>query len=114
MGAHVHRGPDIERLMYVSNSRVKTLHDAQIELMNRLKVPVLDLYNYTYESAWYTKENDAIHFMDFIHTQILDELYPAIALKQTISKKYLITTSVCCVIKDSRLCLIHILNPCKW
>lgn len=74
--AHVHRGPDIERLMYVSNSRIKTLHDAQIELMNRLKVPVLDLYNYTYESAWYTKENDAIHFMDFIHTQILDELYP--------------------------------------
>jgi len=73
---HVHRGPDIERLMYVSNSRVKVLHDMQVDLMNRLEVPVLDLYNYTYEQALNSKPNDAIHFMDFVHTKILDEIYP--------------------------------------
>lgn len=73
---HVHRGPDIERLMYVSNSRIKTLHDAQVALMEKLNVPVLDLYNYTYEAGWHSKSNDAIHFLDFIHTNILDEIYP--------------------------------------
>jgi len=73
---HVHRGPDIERLMYVSNSRVKSLHDAQLVLMERLNVPVLDLYNYTYEKAWSSKPDDAIHFLDDVHTDILDELYP--------------------------------------
>jgi len=73
---HVHRGPDIERLMYVSNSRIKALHERQVDLMNRLEVPVLDLYNYTYEQASFSKPNDAIHFMDFVHTNILDEIYP--------------------------------------
>ena len=73
---HVHRGPDIERLMYVSNSRVKALYDAQMKLMEKLDVPVLDVYNYTYEQAYHSKPNDAIHFMDFVHTNILDELYP--------------------------------------
>ena len=72
---HVHRGPDITRSMYVSNSRVKALHDAQIKLMNRYNVPVLDVYNYTYEQAYSSQTNDAIHFEDSVHTNILDELY---------------------------------------
>jgi len=86
---HVHRGPDIERLMYVSNSRIKELHDRQVQLMNRLKVPVLDLYNYTHEQAYFSKPNDAIHFMDYVHTNILDEIYPDNSIVNNSTKEVL-------------------------
>jgi len=73
---HVHRGPDIERLRYVSASRTKSLYEAQMEIMRELEVPVLDIYNYTYESGFYTKPNDALHYMDFVLGRILQEIYP--------------------------------------
>lgn len=73
---HVHRAPYVEKLTYVSNSRVKALNDAQLKLMRRLHIPVLDLYKYTYGQAHNSKTNDAVHFMDFVHTNIMNELYP--------------------------------------
>jgi len=73
---HIHRAPDLERLFYVSNSRVKALHDAQLQVVNEFHIPVLDVYNYTYEMAWHTKPNDAIHYYDWVSAHILDALYP--------------------------------------
>jgi len=74
---HVHRAPDIERVMYVSASRTKALHDAQMDLMRELDIPVIDIYNFTFENGRYTKVNDAIHYMDFIFHEILQQIYPS-------------------------------------
>merc|ERR1712130_131764 len=41
---HIHRGPDCERLGYVSDSRVKLLHEEQMKIMKEMDVSVLDLF----------------------------------------------------------------------
>ena len=75
---HIHRGSkDCELLYYVSESRSRALHEAQMSLMRSLNVPVIDIYNYTYESGYHTRKNDAIHWDDLVFKNIVNELYPS-------------------------------------
>jgi len=81
---HVNRAADIERLIYVSTSRSKALHDAQVELMDELHIPVIDFYNYTFESNCYTKPGDAIHYQDWMLGEVLNEIYPGDEMTSTL------------------------------
>ena len=79
---HVHRvlGARIERVKYCSSSRAKMLHDAQMELMKELDVPVLDMYNFTYEAADQTitknPNGDARHYNGIFNERMMDYFYP--------------------------------------
>ncbi|GFH61791.1 hypothetical protein CTEN210_18267 [Chaetoceros tenuissimus] len=76
---HVHRvvgARGIERVKYCSTSRAKMLHDGQMELMKELDIPVLDMYDITYEAADHTQNGDARHYDGIFNEYMIDYFYP--------------------------------------
>ena len=61
---------------YLSNSRVRALHQKQKALMNELNMPYLDLFDTYYLSAYYTAEGDGRHYAPELNEMILDQFYP--------------------------------------
>jgi len=66
----------INSTRYLSNSRVRFLHEKQKELMKELNVTYLDLFDSYYLSAHYTAEGDGRHFRQELNEEILDWFYP--------------------------------------
>ena len=66
----------LDSTRYLSNSRVRLLHEKQKELMKELNVAYLDLFDSYYLSAHYTAEGDGRHFRQEVNEVILDWFYP--------------------------------------
>lgn len=66
----------LDSTRYLSNSRVRFLHEKQKDLMKELNVPYLDLFDAYYLSAHYTAEGDGRHFQQDLNELILDWFYP--------------------------------------
>lgn len=62
---------------YLSQSRVRFLHEQQKALMNELNMEYLDLYDVYYLSAYYTGEGDGRHYRQELNELILDWFYPS-------------------------------------
>lgn len=75
-GANIIGSPGVERVRYLSASRAKMLHDAQIQLMEDLNIPVLDMYNFTYEAADQSLPGDGRHFNGELNERMMDFFYP--------------------------------------
>mmetsp|Transcript_17431 Transcript_17431/g.21292 ORF Transcript_17431/g.21292 Transcript_17431/m.21292 type:complete len:489 (-) Transcript_17431:122-1588(-) len=74
---HVVRGArDIERVAYMSTSRAKMLYDAQMGLMRELDIPVIDMYNFTFEAADQTLPGDGRHYNGIFNERMMDYFYP--------------------------------------
>lgn len=66
----------VDSTRYLSNSRVRFLHEKQKELMKELDVTYLDLFDSYYLSAHYTAEGDGRHLRQELNEVILDWFYP--------------------------------------
>ena len=64
------------RLRYMSSSRANLLHTKQQQLMKRLNVTYLDVYQATYLSADHTYIGDGRHYLPYLNTMILNWFYP--------------------------------------
>jgi len=65
-----------ESLRYVSRSRAQDFHEAQVKLMQRLNVPVIDMFNMTFDAAEWHSLNDALHFNPEFNDYLMDYFYP--------------------------------------
>jgi len=65
-----------ERLKYMSSSRAKALYQAQIEVLQRKRIPYLDMYNMTYEAQEWHNINDVIHYNYGFNRFLLDHFFP--------------------------------------
>jgi len=63
------------RLKYCSRSRAKALYEAQSELLQRMKIPVLDMYNMTFEAEEWHNQDDALHYDRKINDFFMDYFY---------------------------------------
>jgi len=71
------------RLKYCSRSRAKALYEAQSELLQRMKIPVLDMYNMTFEAEEWHDRVDAMHYEDKFNEFLMDYFYsPDSAVKK--------------------------------
>ena len=67
----------ISRLRYMSQSRTERLYRAQTQAMQKLGIPILDLYPATYLLAnRHRKAGDAIHYDGDTNAQLLSWYYP--------------------------------------
>jgi len=65
-----------DRLRYLSRSRAKAIYQAQIEVVERMKIPYLDMYNMTYEAQEWHNKNDALHYQYKFNEFLMDYFYP--------------------------------------
>ena len=65
----------IKGTRYMSESRSRRLYELQKELMNKLNVPWMDLYEAYFLSADYTKWGDGRHFQDAFSQLLLSWFY---------------------------------------
>ena len=80
---HVHRLPSEcekkafcnRRTRYMSSSRAEFLYNRQKELMKKLKIPFLDLYEATYLSGYRSRPDDGRHYVDELNDQISKFLF---------------------------------------
>jgi len=78
------RVPDMVRLVenarivlkYCSRNRAQAFYEAQVELMKRLNVPVIDMFNMTFDAAEFHVKNDAVHFVPKLDDYLMDYFYP--------------------------------------
>mmetsp|Transcript_7173 Transcript_7173/g.8169 ORF Transcript_7173/g.8169 Transcript_7173/m.8169 type:complete len:161 (+) Transcript_7173:614-1096(+) len=68
--------PKHPRVKYLSTSCTEKLYKGQAEVMERLGVPVIDVYTFTYKGAeWLLTFNDR-HYAPPLDDWIMDYLYP--------------------------------------
>ena len=65
----------LDRIRYMSTSRMFHLYQLQLELMRALQVPVLDIYPATYLSAAWTIPGDGRHYLPELHQHMLRWFY---------------------------------------
>lgn len=65
----------LQRVRYMSSSRMFRLYQLQRELMQELQVPFLDIYEATYLSASWTLSGDGRHYSRELHQHMLDWFY---------------------------------------
>jgi hypothetical protein len=65
------------RIKYASETRSRTVYNKQMEMFEKLNVPVLDVYNMTLGAVEWLRENDATHytqeFNDFLGAMFFDD-----------------------------------------
>ena len=76
------------RLRYMSSSRAYQLHTKQQQLMKRLNVTYLDVYQATYLSADHTYIGDGRHYLPYLNTMIMNWFYPTSSYIETIWNHY--------------------------
>jgi hypothetical protein len=64
------------RVRYMSNSRIYSLYQQQMRLMDELRVPVLDVFEGSYLSADWTLEGDGRHYHLPYNKEVLGWFYP--------------------------------------
>ena len=65
----------LQRVRYMSSSRMFQLYRLQRQLMQELEVPFLDIYEATYLSASWTLSGDGRHYSPALHRHVLDWFY---------------------------------------
>jgi len=70
-------------LKYCTRTRAKALYDAQSEVLLRMKIPVLDMYNITFEAEEWHRPNDAYHYQAKFGDFLMNYFYPLDALITT-------------------------------
>jgi len=65
-----------DRVRYMSSTRAKSINDAQVELMRDLNIPVLAMYNMTYEAQEHMRPGDGRHYTIFFNDLLMDYFYP--------------------------------------
>ena len=67
----------LAHVRYMSGTRAKSIYDAQVELMRELHdIPVVDMYNITYEAQEHMRPGDGRHYTVFFNVMLLDYFYP--------------------------------------
>jgi len=65
-----------KRLKYCSRSRAKAIYEAQSEVLQRMNIPLLDMYNMTFEAEeWHRGHSDALHYDDKLNGFFMDYFY---------------------------------------
>ena len=64
-----------DRVRYMSSTRAKRINDLQVALMTDLSIPVLDMYNITYEAQEFTRRGDGRHYTNFFNDLLMDYFY---------------------------------------
>ena len=64
-----------DRVRYMSSTRAKRINDLQVALMTDLSIPVLDMYNMTYEAQEFTRRGDGRHYTNFFNDLLMDYFY---------------------------------------
>jgi len=54
---------ELERTLYMSNSRVKQVHEQQMAVLEAYQIPILDMYNLTYGASEFTRPGDGRHYL---------------------------------------------------
>ena len=66
----------VSRVKYASESRSRTVYNGQKELLERLDIPMMDIYNITLGAPLWNRENDATHyaaeFNEFLEAMYFD------------------------------------------
>lgn len=65
----------LQRVRYMSSSRMACLYELQRNLMQELQVPFLDIYEATYLSASWTLPGDGRHYSPDLHQHMLRWFY---------------------------------------
>jgi len=68
-------GPARDRLKYCSRSRAKELYEAQAEVMQKMEIPVLDMFNLTFEAEEWHVGNDALHYQPKFNDFLMNYFY---------------------------------------
>ena len=77
MHINIVRNPlGFDRVRYMSSTRAKSIYDKQVELMRELNIPVLDMYDMTYEAQEHTRPGDGRHYSVFFNDLLMDYFYP--------------------------------------
>jgi len=61
-----------DRIKYMSHSRARKLYLKQLEVAKRMEVPVVDLFNITYNNAHMAKPNDGRHYNEQLNVLMHD------------------------------------------
>ena len=64
-----------ERTLYMSASRSAYLYEAQKKIMEELSVPLLDVYEASYLSAFQTKPKDGRHYTKEFNRLLVNYLF---------------------------------------
>ena len=65
-----------KRVKYMSNSRANMLHDGQMSLMKELGIPVLDMFDLSYDHADMLQTGDGRHYINEFNDLLMDYFYP--------------------------------------
>ena len=65
-----------QRVKYLSNSRAKMLHDGQMSSMKELGIPVLDMFDLSYDHADMLQTGDGRHYLNEFNDYLMDYFYP--------------------------------------
>jgi len=63
-------------LRYNSRNRAQAFYEAQAKLMQRLDVPLIDMFNMTFDAGEWHVLNDAAHFKSEFNDYLMDYFYP--------------------------------------